>query len=154
MSYFCPRFIHTLYCDDVRQEVGGKMTFVGAYQSQMLSEQPGDLMLPKLCIVLTAQTPHDQPFQKMLIKLFRDDEILQQMDVPVLDQSPVNVSGGRPANFDVRGIILTLQGLRFEKSAVLRIQVETESEVLSAPGFQVTLKAEPNAEDSPVSHIS
>ncbi|QYF95588.1 hypothetical protein KY495_10800 [Massilia sp. PAMC28688] len=142
MSYFCPRFIHTLYCDDVRQEVGGKMTFVGAYQSQMLAEQPGELTLPKLCIVLTAQTPHEQPFQKMLIKLFRDDEILQQMDVPVMEQLPVNVSDGRPANFDVRGIIITLQGLKFEKSAVLRIQVETEAEVLSAPGFQVTLKNE------------
>ena len=137
---YCPRFIHTMYCDDVRQEVGGKMTFVGAYQNQMLADQPGDLVLPKLCIVLTIQTPSDQPFQKLNVRLFRDDEVLQEMELPVLLENLTNVTNGKPANFHVMGVIMTLHGMRFEKDATLRVRVQTESEELSAMGFQVVLK--------------
>ena len=144
----CPRFVHTLYCDDVRQEIGGKMTFVGAYQGQMLAEQPGELMLPKLCIVLTAQTPHEQPFKKLHVKLYRDDEVLQEMDVPVGRELIANIADGGPANFDVIGVIITLHGLKFEKSATLRVRVKTESEELSALGFQVKLKSGESPESS------
>jgi hypothetical protein len=137
---YCPRFIHTLYCDDVRHEVGGKMTFVGAYQGQMVAEQPGELMLPKLCIVLTAQTPHSQPFQRLNVKLFRDDEVLQEMELPIQTLHLKDVANGRPLNFDVMGVIMTLHGLKFEKDSTLRVRVQTESEELSAMGLQVVLK--------------
>jgi hypothetical protein len=88
------------------------------------------------------QTPHEQPFKKLQVKLLRDDEVLQQMDVPVLRDGANYVPCDGPANFDVLGIILTLQGMRFEKSAILRVRVETESEELSATGFRVVLKSE------------
>lgn len=144
---YCPRFIHTLYCDDVRQEVGGKMTFVGAYQNQMLAETPGELILPKLCIVLTAQTPHDQPFQRLRVKLFRDEVVLQDLEIPVLDRLPNSAANGQPANFDVLGVILTLQGMKFEENATLRVRVETETEELSAAGFQVILRDTPSPQN-------
>jgi hypothetical protein len=137
---YCPRFIHTLYCDDVRQEVGGKMTFVGAYQRQMQAEQPGELILPKLCIVITAQTPHEQPFKKLKIKLLRDDDVLQEVELPVEENTPPMITNGKPTKFDQFGVILTLTNMKFEESATLRIRVETEGEELWAPGFQILLK--------------
>jgi hypothetical protein len=140
---YCPRFIHTLYCDDVRQEVGGKMTFVGAYQTQMLADQPGPLFLPKLCIVLTAQTPHDQPFHKLKIKIYRDEDVLQEMDVPIVPEAQAPVKNDIPVKFDVHGVILAVQGITFEKDTILRVRVETEAEELSAPALQIILKDPP-----------
>ena len=139
---YCPRYIHTMYCDDVRQEIGGKMTFVGAYQNQMIAEQPGTLVLPKLCIVLTVQTPHDQPFKKLKMRLFSGEEVLQESELPVVGRVVADATNGLPANFDVLGVILTLGGMRFEKSTTLRVRVETESEELSAAAFHVILKDE------------
>ncbi|GGX99039.1 hypothetical protein GJV26_15910 [Massilia dura] len=146
---YCPRFIHTMYCDDVRQEIGGKMTFVGAYQSQMVAELPGELVLPKLCIVVTAQTPHDQPFKEMKVKLYHDDEVIQELDVPTAMDSTVAMEDEEGVNFHVVGIIITLQGLRFQKNSMLRVRMETGDEELSAPAFQVVLR-KPLASESEI----
>jgi hypothetical protein len=44
-------FGHTIFCDDIRFEVGGKLTYVGAYaQGKMFVHSPFPVVLPKLCL--------------------------------------------------------------------------------------------------------
>jgi len=43
-----PKFEYSIICDDIRQEIGNKMTFVGVYQDLIIVQQI-PVALPKLC---------------------------------------------------------------------------------------------------------
>lgn len=43
-----PKFEYSIICDDIRQEIGNKLTFVGTYQDQIIVSQL-PCTLPKLC---------------------------------------------------------------------------------------------------------
>lgn len=139
-----PRYIHSLYCDDVRMEVGGKMSFVGVYQGQLIIHHNGPVTLPKLCIVATAQTPKEQPFERLLIKLLQDDVVVQELETPldVLSASIKMSDSDDKSVFHNYGLIITLQPFNIMKNCVLRIRAETESEELMASGLQVILAPE------------
>jgi hypothetical protein len=42
-------FGHTIFCDDIRQEVTGKLIFIGAYHGIMFVEGSLPITLPRLC---------------------------------------------------------------------------------------------------------
>lgn len=46
------------FCDDIRQEVGGKTTLVGVYQEVLIPDEI-PCIIPKLCIFMTIITEHD-----------------------------------------------------------------------------------------------
>ncbi len=43
-----PKFEYSIICDDIRQEIGNKLTFVGTYQDQIIVSQL-PYSFPKLC---------------------------------------------------------------------------------------------------------
>jgi hypothetical protein len=74
------RYLSVLFADDVRQEIDGKITIVGIYQSKMIfHELPA--VIPKLAVVMTAVTPRSKPFSKLEFVLTRDDEVIQKLDI-------------------------------------------------------------------------
>ena len=69
------RFAVALFCDDIRLEIGGKLTLVGVYNADMyLSELPA--FIPKLSIWLQVSTPVEQPFKTLTIRVARGDELM------------------------------------------------------------------------------
>src|SRR4030095_11746465 len=44
---------HTIFCDDIRQEVGGKFSYIGVYSGQMIIHGTCPVTLPKLCLAIT-----------------------------------------------------------------------------------------------------
>ena len=79
-----PRYLNTIYCDDVRLEVGGKTTYVGVYGSVMnivVSEeaykQNNGVTIPKLCLISTLSTPADQPAKKIDFSIKLDGKPVQ-----------------------------------------------------------------------------
>jgi hypothetical protein len=46
-----PKFEYSIICDDIRQEVGNKLTFVGVYQDQIFVSQI-PYVFPKLCFFI------------------------------------------------------------------------------------------------------
>jgi len=54
--------LHALWCDDIRQEVGNKPSFMGVYTGALVVPQL-PLTLPKLCVWLTLSAPQELPLQ-------------------------------------------------------------------------------------------
>lgn len=72
------------YADDVRQEVGGKLTYVGVYQGGGLLVH-GDLpiVMPQLAIIASLFCPAGKDVRSIKIRIkFNDDLILPELDVP------------------------------------------------------------------------
>lgn len=66
---------HVIFCDDIRQEMNGKVTFVGAYSNFLFVNGTLPVVLPKLCmgIVYREETDSLQPV-KVKVFLPSDDE--------------------------------------------------------------------------------
>jgi hypothetical protein len=66
------RFVHTLWCDDIRQEVGNKPSFMGVYTGGLVV-QSLPVKLPRLCVWTWVVSPIDQPVGKLTLSVMRDD---------------------------------------------------------------------------------
>ena len=74
------RYVHVIWCDDIRQEVGNKPSFMGVYTGGLvLPELP--CVLPKLCAWVLLSAPASQPLQGVSVKL-RFDDGSALMEVP------------------------------------------------------------------------
>ncbi len=140
------RFVHVLYCDDVRHEIGGKRTFVGAYNGALLLDAiPG--LLPKLCVVVTAYTPVDQPFKGLSARVFFDEQQLANIELEPDALNQATQAALQNADSTARFVSLQTQFVfvpfAVETQGVLRVVVQTESEELISAGLLIR-KVDPN----------
>ncbi len=80
------RYAHAIYCDDIRQELGGKITLVGIYTGKCLIQTiPG--ILPKLCISISMAAPKTDPFRSIQVSaVFAGTEVVKME----LDESQIH----------------------------------------------------------------
>jgi len=72
-------FMTTIFCDDVRNEVGNKLSFIGTYGANiMLAALPATL--PRLCAVMSLYLPTETKAELITFALYRDDEVIAQAD--------------------------------------------------------------------------
>jgi hypothetical protein len=50
---------YTIFCDDIREEVGGKITYVGTYQKDLILNVAFPAVLPQLCFGITYASPRE-----------------------------------------------------------------------------------------------
>ena len=58
MFDFSEPFAVSIFCDDIRQEIGGKLSFMGVYYGAMYLPQ-FPILLPKFCVNVTFYEPKD-----------------------------------------------------------------------------------------------
>lgn len=85
------RFLTATYCDDIRQEVGNKISLMGCYQGELVVPS-APLALPKLCVFISASTPNGRPFKTLAIRIAQEDAELARLDIPedALNQAAQN----------------------------------------------------------------
>lgn len=77
------RYLHTVWCDDIRQEVGNKPSMMGMYTGSIVLPQL-PLLLQRLSVFNWINTPVERPFRgaiKVRVKLDNGTELLQ-MEMP------------------------------------------------------------------------
>lgn len=72
-------FLSTIYCDDVRQEVGGKLSLIGVYKDVMFVQQ-FPVTLPKLWVVATFVVSKEEPPKSLKFRVFKNNEPLADLD--------------------------------------------------------------------------
>ncbi len=75
------RFGYSIFCDDIRNEVGGKLSFIGCYSSVIIVTQKFPLVLPKFCIHGFVVTGADEPFRSVSIRCY-----VPWQQAPILDE--------------------------------------------------------------------
>ncbi len=86
-------FGHTIFCDDIRQEVGGKISFMGTYRSYIYFPSfPMDI--PKFCLFVTYHEAAEGDIPPLELQVyFPDDEegmpsFIQPHGFPALSGTP------------------------------------------------------------------
>jgi len=137
------RQVLTVFCDDIRHEVGGKVSYIGVY-SGGLFVPAFPVTLPKLCIAMTVVTPAEQPFRKLALRVLKDRDVLAEgaLDDAQLSNF-VEAAEGVPED-ERKDIVRLLQSFfvfspfQLDEPCVLRIRVDTEEGELRGLGLRIS----------------
>lgn len=131
-----PRHVEVTYCDDIRQEVGNKMSYMGIYGSDMhVSTAP--VLLAKLCIVVKVITNVDDPFEALEIRISsvkgsEETEILATGPVPIVMPKTESDSRLYCAHYS-----FVLSPLQIDGDSSLRVTAKTEREEIRGAGLRI-----------------
>lgn len=75
------RDAYCIFCDDIRAEVGGKVSYMGIY-STLLGVENIPTVLPKLCIAVMCSTPIEEPFQSVAVRISKNGVVTQESTLP------------------------------------------------------------------------
>jgi hypothetical protein len=64
------RYGYSIFCDDIRNEAGGKLSFIGCYNGIILISGQFPLVLPKLCVHVHILSPASQPFSSIAVRCY------------------------------------------------------------------------------------
>jgi len=151
-----PRHLEILFCDDVRHEVGGKLSFIGVYSGGLLVPK-FPITLPKLCVSFKVVTPASEPLRSLTVSVLKDDETLQEMTVAEDELSGASgltedlPEDQRRDRFQMTQFLLVFSPIRFEKPCTLKVRAQTESDELRGVGLNVAEMPSPaeSASESP-----
>ena len=134
------RFAYSIFCDDIRNELNGKISLMGVFGSLMyLPEFPA--VLPKLCAVLTASTPTDKPFKTVSFKGTMDENVIFEiaLDSNQMEQMRQQ-SGGLiddPKGFEAKAMVV-LSPLHLETPTKIKISIVADGEEIDCGGLQIS----------------
>ncbi|HEY4369127.1 MAG TPA: hypothetical protein VGN07_17970 [Steroidobacteraceae bacterium] len=69
--------VYTIFCDDLRQEVGNKVSYMGVYQG-ILYVEAFPVFLPKLCAAVTLRVLMDRRPKRLLFRMLMEDTVIAE----------------------------------------------------------------------------
>jgi hypothetical protein len=138
MAALASRYIHAVFCDDVRMEIGDKITFVGIYQGIMnISAQGIPAIIPKLCIAVSAHAPLTDLFQTLRFRVMKDNILLAESEAPSeqLTAPPEDTT----AKYRTIGTVFTISPFIVEKECRIRVYADSEQGEMVSLGLKVNV---------------
>lgn len=136
-----PRHVHVIWCDDIRQEIGNKPSFMGVYTGGLVV-QALPVVLPRLAIWSWVITPIEQPITKLRLIVVRDDgQQLAEIAPDRMDEGASEIPSSTPdATKKIFMFGLGLGSVELPADCkYLTVKVETESETLEGPRLPVMI---------------
>jgi hypothetical protein len=133
-----PRHIEVIYCDDIRQEVGNKLSYMGVYSGE-LNIQTAPVVLPKLCISIKAISDMQDPFEALEIRVLR---VKGTEEIELLSTGPATLPARKPSteggmSYMVAHFAFVLAPFPIDEEFLIRIRAKTEREELRGAGLRV-----------------
>jgi hypothetical protein len=134
-----PRHVETIFCDDIRQEIGGKLSLIGIY-SGALFVPAFPATLPKLCLLVKVLTPADDPLRVLKLRILKDDEVLQEVSLneeqlvaasdsseDLTEEQREEHKQKKDEHVQVTQLLLAFSPLQLDGPCVLKVRVQTEA---------------------------
>ncbi|HYE70110.1 MAG TPA: hypothetical protein VD932_01130 [Aquabacterium sp.] len=140
------RPVYCLFCDDIRTELGGKLSFMGLYGAELILNIPFPAILPKLGVIIgMIHKIGDQPkFIKVKIYGPVTGEEVAQFDINDIPPQPIE------EGMTKGHLRLTFQLVPFAipQAGSVEVFVETERDSVRAGRLKISTKAEPASSDA------
>ena len=135
------RWVHVIWCDDIRQEVGNKSSLMGVYSNGLVVPSL-PTMLPRLAAWIHVHTPTAQPFETLNLRINRSDSDEPVASIQITEMPPVPSFPDSQNMADkamTMGFVLLLGPLVLnETTNWFKVFVETESEILES--FKLSIR--------------
>lgn len=143
MTQISSRYLYNIYCDDIRQEVGNKKTFVGVYNDTLLSINKDYVFLPKLCIVATFGTAKSDPLKTLKFTIRFNNKVIHEMSHS--DMSLVKEES--EADLLIYGALISISPFSIKEEGILNVIAETDREEVAGNALKIVfVKSEENTE--------
>lgn len=133
------RQIDVIYCDDIREEVGNKVSYMGVYAGEL--RIPGaPVLLGKLCMAVRMHTPIGQPFETLEVRVVKEragEEVTEILATGVIEQPADFTVDDDAATRILAQLHFMLQPFQIDESFELRVKVKTESEELISSALRI-----------------
>jgi len=131
------RYGYSIFCDDIRNEAGGKLTFVGCYNAMMFTTATFPLVLPKFCIHFHVFSPATQPYTSVVARCYvpgEDHPVAEEpIEVPGLEAQQ-NLLANLPKNGGAPPYIVVAASLVFEPLEIPKPgMIHVRAEINGAP---------------------
>lgn len=64
---------HVVFCDDIREEIGGKLTYVGVYRNALVISALAPVTLPQLCAAVSLRIEPPAGPLSVILRILRSD---------------------------------------------------------------------------------
>lgn len=136
-------YLYCQYADDLRQEVGGKHTVVGVYDSNMVVHGNMPAAIPKLVVLCNLFLPHPVTAQKISAEASFNDVVLQAIELPgeaIAAMRDATLNATTEGTKGVRvGIVLVFQPLLIEKEGKLRVKATVDDREIFGNSLPITV---------------
>jgi hypothetical protein len=75
------RFGYSIFCDDIRSELGGKLSFIGCYNGVIFVPPKFPSVLSRFCIHIHIFSPATEPFSSILARCYAPGD-----DTPIFEE--------------------------------------------------------------------
>lgn len=147
------RHVETLFCDDIRYEMGGKLSFIGVYSGGMFVPA-FPVTLPKLCLSVKIVTPADDPLRSLKLRVLKDEEAMQEIAIDegqlaaASDAAEDMTEEQRKERVQMAQFVLVFSPIQFDGPCTLRVRIQTENSELCGMSLKVD-RAPPPADMVP-----
>lgn len=142
------RHVETLFCDDIRHEEGGKLSFMGVYSSGLFVPA-FPATLPKLCLSVKIISPAGEPLRELSLRISRDEETLQEIALgeeqlaEASDSTEDMTEEQRKERIQMAQFMLVFSPIQFDGPCTLRVRVQTEDGELHGMSLKVDQAPQP-----------
>lgn len=137
--------IFSIFSDDVRQEMDGKVSLIGVYQGGMNVNGVPPVGLPKLVVSTYILLPPDQRLESMSMQLTFGDQVLQDMQLTQSQLKEAAASAKSVPGIQELGInaVVVLQPFVIARNGVLQVKGVLDGENLIGNGLSINFTAPP-----------
>lgn len=130
------RFLFAQFCDDVRQELGNKLTLVGCYGPDIqVAKFP--IALPKLCVFAKAITPANRPFTELALRIMNGDRPVAEIAASPAELGSPSAQPQEPSKWQIMTAVISMVPFVLERETILTVEADTEEGALSSVDIRV-----------------
>jgi hypothetical protein len=142
MKTTADRILTAIFCDDIRHEMGNKMSFMGCYQGELLVPAV-PVGLSKLCIFATAWTPIGRPFKSLTFRVLMDGQTeLARLGIPAEGLADGPEVQDETVTRKSVSTVLMFSPFFIEKPTTLRLMADTEEGEIIGPRLLIKVTPE------------
>ncbi|MBF0095797.1 MAG: hypothetical protein HQM04_01855 [Magnetococcales bacterium] len=121
------RFLVATFCDDIRQEIGKKVSLMGCYHGALMVPSLPTVLL-RFCAFVSVYTPIDRPFAALELRIMHDSMVVESVEVsPDLFLPSVDVSDDSSAYMVIHTAI-GFAPFSIEEPSSIYVVANTETE--------------------------
>uniref|UniRef100_UPI003594348C DUF6941 family protein n=1 Tax=Burkholderia sp. AU33423 TaxID=2015355 RepID=UPI003594348C len=136
------RALSVTYCDDVRQEVNNKLSFMGMYQGQLIFPAL-PARVPRLCVIQQLVCPKVQPFQHAKVAVYRDESLFAESELTPPEDA---WTSGREEGYLRFMIPFIFENLEFSQKTIFRVRCTfDDGMIIPAPALEIDAAPGPGA---------
>lgn len=133
--------LQTVFCDDIREEVGNKRSLMGIYQGEMFI-QSLPVLLPRLCFYISYVSDFSKPREKVEFKVVKGADEEELFSTGVIDAGrPVTNENnlGVPYLNSTLTLAFGMSPFMIDSETVIRIVAISGAEKVLGPCLRVRL---------------